>query len=76
MSKEVNYEVLGEIRVIQEKTGDPKLEISNEILEDEPMHITILAMQIEEVAHRLNMPIETVLKFIKNNIEVDPMEFE
>lgn len=76
MSKKEEFEVLGKARVIQGKTGVAKVEISQNLLEDQPMHITFLAMQVETFAHRLDMPIEKVLELIKNNIEVEPMEFD
>lgn len=76
MPKDEKCEVLGAARVIQGETGVAKVEISQNLLEDQPMHITFLAMQIESFAHRVDVPIKKVLEIIKNNIEVEPMEFE
>ena len=76
MSRNEEFEVLGEVRVVQKKSGNLKLKISNDLIEDEAMHITFLAIQIEEIAHRLNMPIEKVWEFIEDNIKVEPMEFD
>lgn len=76
MSKKEKFEVLGKARVIQGKTGVAEVEISQNLLEDQPMHITFIAMQVETFAHRLNMPVEKALEMIKQNIEVEPMEFD
>lgn len=70
------YEVLGAVRVIQESNGTAKVQISNELNEDIPMYMTFLAMNIEVFANKLNLSIDEVLALIKQNIEVEPMEFD
>ena len=64
MSKQ--YKVLGETRVIQGENGNAKVQISKELANDKPMLVTFLGMNVEVVAN----------KFIKQNIEVEPMQFD
>ena len=69
-------EVLGAVRVIQESNGTTKVQISNELNEDIPMYMTFLAMNTEVFANKLNLSIDEVLELIKQNIEIEPMEFD
>jgi hypothetical protein len=72
MGKE--FEILGASRVVQYK-GNAKVEISEELNEDLLMHITFLAMNVEVLARKLGVSIDKIQGLIKQNIEVEPMDF-
>lgn len=74
MSKQ--YKVLGETRVIQDENGNAKVQISKELANDKPMLVTFLGMNVEVVANKFNMTVDDLLKLIKQNIEVEPMQFD
>lgn len=74
MSKQ--YKVLGETRVIQSENGNAKVQISKELANDKPMLVTFLGMNVEVVANKFNMTVDDLLKLIKQNIEVEPMQFD
>ncbi|MBF0726197.1 hypothetical protein [Enterococcus gallinarum] len=70
------YKVLGETRVIQDENGNAKVQISKELADDKPMLVTFLGMNVEVVANKFNMTVDDLLKLIKQNIEVEPMQFD
>lgn len=74
MSKK--YKVLGETRIIQGENSNAKVQISKELANDEPMLVTFLSMNVEAVANKFNMTVDDLLKLIKQNIEVEPMQFD
>lgn len=74
MSKQ--YKVLGETRVIKGENGNAKVQISKELANDKPMLVTFLGMNVEVVANKFNMTVDDLLKLIKQNIEVEPMQFD
>lgn len=74
MSKK--YKVLGETRVIQGENGNAKVQISKELVNDKPMLVTFLGMNVEVVANKFNMTVDDLLKLIKQNIDVEPMQFD
>mgnify|MGYP007073060476 CR=1 FL=1 len=73
MTKE--YTELGKARVVQYKDGTPKVQMTEELADDFPMYVTFLAMNVEVLAHKLNITSDELLAIIKRNIEVEPMEF-
>lgn len=74
MSKQ--YKVLGEKRIIQGENGNAKVQISKELANDKPMLVTFLGMNVEVVANKFNMTVDDLLELIKQNIEVEPMQFD
>ena len=70
------YKVLGETRVIQDENGNAKVQISKELADDKPMLVTFLGMNVEVDANKFNMTVDDLLKLIKQNIEVEPMQFD
>ncbi len=40
------------------------------------MLVTFLGMNVEVVANKFNMTVDDLLKLIKQNIEVEPMQFD
>ena len=68
--------VLGKLKMVQDVEGNTKVQVSNEFLEDLPLYITFLAMNVEILSNKLEISIETILEFVKDNIEIEPMEFD
>lgn len=68
--------VLGKLKMVQDVEGHTKVQVSNEFLEDLPLYITFLAMNVEILSNKLEISIETILEFVKDNIEIEPMEFD
>ncbi len=69
------FEVLGESRIVQYSTGNVKVQASKELSEDLAMYITFLAMNIEVLAHELRISTDRIQELIKENIEIEPMDF-
>ncbi|WP_270790074.1 hypothetical protein [Enterococcus diestrammenae] len=69
------YTELGKARVIQYSDGTSKVQMTEELADDLPMYVTFLAMNVEVLAHKLNITSDEILAIIKQNIEVEPMEF-
>lgn len=75
MPKE-EYTELGKVRVVQYKDGTSKVQMTEELADDLPMYVTFLAMNVETLAHKLDITTDELLEIIKQNIEVEPMEFD
>lgn len=69
------YTELGKARVIQYSDGTSKVQMTEELADDLPMYVTFLAMNVEVLSHKLNITSDELLAIIKQNIEVEPMEF-
>lgn len=74
MSKE--YTELVKARVIQYKDGTAKVQMTEELADDLPMYVTFLSMNVEVLAHKLNISTDELFEIIKQNIDVEPMEFD
>lgn len=70
-----DFEVLGESRIVQYSTGNAKVQVSKELSEDLAMYITFLAMNIEVLAQELRISTDRIQELIKENIEIEPMDF-
>lgn len=70
-----DFEVLGESRIVQYSTGNAKVEVSKELSEDLSVYITFLAMNIETLAQKLRISTDRIQELIKENIEIEPMDF-
>ncbi|HFC9437324.1 TPA: hypothetical protein ACF1UY_001759 [Enterococcus hirae] len=74
MQKE--YEVLGELKIVKKNDGTVTILLSDEFTDDLPELITFLAMGVETASNMCEMSVDEMMRIIKKNIEVEPMEFD